>query len=84
MDARFGQTSELEISRHVSDAIPKNTLVKAKWGMKLFRDWLTAWRVRCDGLKVLVDPEEMTASDLDYCLKFFYAESMGNVIHQVR
>ena len=74
MDARIGQTSELEISRHVSDAIPKNTLVKAKWGMKLFRDWLTAWRVRCDGLKVLVDPEEMTASDLDYCLKFFYAD----------
>ena len=43
--------------------------------MKIFRAWLGEWRVRMDDtLKVLKDIEEFTRDDLDYVLKFFFAE----------
>lgn len=73
MNARFDQTLEFEIVRHVSAAFSKSrpTLAKGKWGMKLFRDWSSAWHDKCDGLEVVVDAEEMTASDVDNCVSFF-------------
>jgi hypothetical protein len=72
---RFGKTTECEMKKMVEDAVPENTLKKAKWAMKLFKLWHTSWKTRLDGeLKVLKDVEDFTKDDLNFCLKFFYCE----------
>ena len=62
------------MQKKMEDAVPQNTKAKAKWAMKLFNDWLTVWRVRLDGIKVLKDVNTFTKSDLDFCLQHFYCD----------
>ena len=63
-----------ELDQQVKDAVPKATVNKQNWAIKLFQDWLAEWRVRTDGIKVLKEMQEFTPSDLNFCLKFFFAE----------
>jgi hypothetical protein len=61
-----------ELRELVDSRIPENTKQKVDWVMKMFKEWLRCWRVRMDGLpKVLIEIEEFSANDLDYCLQFF-------------
>lgn len=72
---RWNKLSENDIEEDIQERIPPNTIKKEKWVMKIFRAWLGEWRVRMDDtLKVLKDIEEFTRDDLDYVLKFFFAE----------
>ena len=72
---RFAETSEKEINDVMKQATPVNTINKSKWAIKIFKSWLGEWKYRLDEtLKVLKNLEDFTLSDLDYCLKFFYAD----------
>jgi hypothetical protein len=71
----FVPVSKVELDDLVASRIPANTQAKVDWAMNVFLEWLRCWRVRLDGeLKVFKEPEEMTASDLDHCLQYFFAE----------
>ena len=72
---RWNKLSEKDIDADIQERIPSNTIKKEKWIMKIFRSWLGEWRVRIDDtLKVLKEIEEFSRDDLDYVLKFFFAE----------
>lgn len=73
---RWNKTSEEDVDLDIRESIPLNTIKKERWVMKIFRTWLQEWRVRItdDTLKVLKEIEEFTKDDLNYVLKFFFAE----------
>ena len=74
--SRFVSTTDAKIEINIQNAISKNTIQKAKWAMNLFKHWFNEWEIRLAGplLKVFMDVQEFTKSDLDYCLKYFYAD----------
>ena len=45
---RFGKTNEDERKRVINEAVAENTVKKSQWAMRIFRSWLTEWRVRID------------------------------------
>lgn len=72
---RFVSTREEEITESLLAAVPKSTVSKSQWAMKVFNDWLTEWKVRLDDTpKVLKDVNEFSTDDLNYCLKYFYCD----------
>jgi hypothetical protein len=72
---RFGSTSKEEIDQHVRDRVPPNTKSKENWAVNTFRQWHSQWKVKLDGqLKIFNMLEEMSDSDLCYCLQFFIAD----------
>lgn len=73
---RFASTTISEIQDHLQNRISPKTKSKEKWAMSIFRKWHDHWKVRLDGqLKVFHDIEDMSVSDLNYCLKFFIADA---------
>ena len=73
--SRFASTSQNEINEHITSMTPENTKIKQRWATKMFREWHLEWKSRLDStLKVCKDMDEMTASDLNYCMKFFIAD----------
>lgn len=73
---RFASTSKAEIQDDLKSATPKATIMKRNWAIKLFTNWHANWKVRLndDHLKVYKDVNEFDKSDLDYCLKYFFAD----------
>ncbi len=70
---RFATVVDIEAFKE--SRIPKNTRLKAAWAVKIFTDWLSAWRVRCDGINKVFKPmEEMSLNEMDHCLQYFFAE----------
>jgi hypothetical protein len=49
--------------------------MKVKWAVKIFCDWQAEWKCRLDGgLKVYKFFDEMVASEMDFCFKYFFAD----------
>ena len=72
---RFAKFTENEINQQIKERIPKSTRRKIDWTMKLFRTWFGEWKTRLDGgMKVYKNIEEFLESDLNFCLKYFFAE----------
>ena len=72
---RFATTSSAEIDKHIKQRVPEKTKRKEKWAVDLFHQWHSQWKIKLDGeLKVFDELEEMSESNLCYCLKFFIAD----------
>ena len=76
LDNRFGSTSAAILEEHVRSSIPKNTVMKEKWAVKLFQDLHQVWKVRMDDnvLKIYDDIDFMTVSDMNYVMQYFIAD----------
>ena len=73
--SRFATYSEDLVARDIAERIPENTKRKCKWAISIFLSWFEEWRTRLDGgLKVLVEFSEFRRSDLNFCLRLFFAE----------
>ena len=76
---RYETITEEQIKKLNEDLKPKATKDKMKWGIKTFKEW-HAKRFKNnpfpDILAVYNDVDEMSASDVNYCLKLF--------VHEVR
>ena len=73
---RFVSTREVEITETLLAAIPKSTLSKSQWAIKVFKDWLTDWKVQLDDTpKVLKHVNQFSTDDLNYCLKYLYCDA---------
>lgn len=44
--SRFASMNEDDMARDVENAIPGNTLKKAKWAISILRTWHNEWKVR--------------------------------------
>ena len=71
---RFAVFNEEELESEINSRIPKTTQSKIDWAIRLFKEWLVQWRTRLDGQKVLKDIDEFCHSDLNFCLRYFFAE----------
>ena len=40
---RFASTREVEITESSLAAVPKSTVSKSQWAIKVFKDWLRRW-----------------------------------------
>ena len=75
MTGRFANMTDEEINADISNRLPQSTKHKMKWSINIFIAWFSQWKVRMDDvLKVYKDIDEFTPYDLDYCLKYFFAE----------
>ena len=83
---RFGSTSREEIDEHVRNRVPPKTKAKENWAVSTFRQWHTQWKVKLDNqLKVFNELEEMSDSDLNYCLQFLlptFGKSVESATHR--
>lgn len=72
---RHATTTPEELEEHISSIIPKETIRKRNWALRLFRSWFSEWHTSLDGNLKVYDPiEDMSASNLDYCLQYFIAD----------
>ena len=71
---RFVAVTEQSLNNQIKNSIPKSTLNKRSWAMKIFREWLRVQRVRMDGVNILKEISDFTENDLEFCLKFIFAE----------
>ena len=73
--SRFAVYTEEQVTHEIAGRIPKNTQNKCKWAITIFLSWFEEWRTRLDGgLKMLKEISEFKYSDLNFCLKHFFAE----------
>ncbi len=73
--SRFVEVSAEDIENCVKSRVPKNTVKKVEWVVRLFRKWKDEWCGRLGNQrKVYKSMEEFDKSDLDLCLQFFLCE----------
>lgn len=73
--SRFACTTTEAMNSDLTTRISQNTRNKTKWAMKIFREWLSEWRIRCDEIpKVLKPIDEFCKDDLDYALRYFFCD----------
>ena len=65
----------MEITESLLPAVAKSSVSKSQWAIKVFKDWLTDWKVQLDDIpKVLKHVNEVSTDDLNYFWKYFYCD----------
>ena len=70
--------NEAEIKTMIEEKIPRDTKRKEKWAVKMFEDWMTSRNSKGllpdEQLHVFKPIKELTKSETDYLLQFFFLE----------